>query len=184
MKKIPVVFTRVEVARLLNRVTNLKHQLAMALSYGAGLRLSEITLLKAEDIDFENSLIRVAGREAMIPKNLKVSLWRYIKDKKTGQEIFKVSERNIQIAFNKAFKNAGITKEMNFFSLRHSFAVHLIENGMDTHHLKKLLGLNSRRAIQAYARIADTQTQKIRSPLEDCAFLPADFTASAKTLRL
>ncbi len=169
------ILSRLEIVRLLHRVTNPRNQLLIALAYGTGLRLCEIINLKTRNVNFETSVICSAGREMVIPSRLKNPLWRLLRNKKGNDFVFtnpwgiKFTARGLQKMFARAAKEAGIHKGATFRSLRHSFAAHLMEEGVDLRNIQKLIGCRNVRTIRAYTK----ETSQIRSPLEQSGFLIA-----------
>lgn len=183
-KTLPKILSRIEIVRLLHQIQNPKHQLLIALAYGTGLRLCEVIQLKVKDLNWDESIIHVNAskrkpeRRTLLPKNLKILLWRLVKDKKKEDYIFQsrwgnhLSPRTAQKIFEKAFKKAAIAKEATFHSLRHSFATHLLEEGTDLRIIQKLLGLKNSRTTQMYTHLATAIPERIQSPLERAGFLP------------
>lgn len=183
MKKIeclPVILSRLEVVRLLHRLENQKHQLLIALTYGAGLRVSEVVNLKVNDINFKASVIHLKNRQTILAKNLKVPLWRFVQKKKKTDNLFKLNERTAQKIFEKALQSAGVSKKAPFHSLRHSFANHLREEGIDLKCIQKLLGHKNLRTTKQFTHTTNVISEKIQSPLERVGFLSAPPKISAK----
>ncbi|MBI2577839.1 MAG: tyrosine-type recombinase/integrase [Candidatus Wildermuthbacteria bacterium] len=150
--RLPVVLSREEILRLLEAVKNKKHWIMLALAYGAGLRVSEVVNLKIKDVDFEGIRIFVrAGkgnkdRVALLPENLSDGLKSFTAGKRPEEILFeserggKLCARTAQNVFEAALKRAGIQKKASFHSLRHSFATHCLENGVDLRFVQALLG--------------------------------------------
>lgn len=179
-ERLPVILSRLEVVRLLHRMENLKHQLLIALAYGAGLRVSEVVNLKVKAIDFKASVIHLKNRQTMLPKNLKVPLWRLIQKKKKSDLLFKLRERTAQKIFEKALQKTGTEKKTSFHSLRQSFANHLREDGIDLKCIQRLLGHKNIRTTHRYTQAANAISEKIQSPLERIGFLSAQSKSPAK----
>jgi len=167
------ILSRLEIVRLLHRITKPKNQLLIALAYGTGLRLCEIINLKARDVDFEKSAIHCARRLIVIPNRLKNPLWKLLSNKKGNDFAFKITPRGLQKMFERAVKKANIPKGATFLSLRHSFAAHLAEEGVNFRIIQKLMGYSRTRAPRACAKATASVSQKIRSPLEQSGFLIA-----------
>ncbi len=178
-QKLPVVLSREEVRSLLESITNLKHKALLALIYAGGLRGSEAVRLRPEDIESDRMLIRVRGGKGRKDRYTLLSeyalsllrdYWRLYRPKgwlfPGASEGKHLSERTVQKAFERAKKKAGITKPATLHSLRHSFATHLLESGVDLRHIQELLGHKSLRTTQIYTHVAHEGLTHIRSPLD------------------
>ncbi|MFH1244342.1 MAG: tyrosine-type recombinase/integrase [bacterium] len=176
-KRLPVVLTRSEIGRILEVTQNIKHRLMMALAYGAGLRVSEVINLKASDLDVDELYLRVretkGGKErvSIIPEKLRDELNKALVGKTSNDYLFeserggKLTVRTAQAVFTRSLKIAGIVKKATFHSLRHSFATHLLENGVDVRYIQQLLGHASITTTQLYTKVTNPRLLKIRSPL-------------------
>jgi len=176
--KLPVILSRQEIDRTLGAITNFKHRLMVALAYGSGLRVSEIINLKVKDINLEELVIHLkAGkgnkdRITIFPEKLKNDIIKLSAGKDGKDYLFaserggKLTERTAQVVFAKALEKAGIKKEATFHSLRHSFATHLLENGVDVRYVQELLGHANIRTTQIYTKVTNPSLKKIKSPLE------------------
>jgi len=177
-KKLPVVLSREEIEKIINSVRNEKHRLIIALGYGAGLRVSEVINLKVRDIDLQELTIHIKNtkgkkdRITVFPEKLKSDLSEMIALQHGNEYLFeserggKLTERTAQKVFTKALKKAGIKKEATFYSLRHSFATHLLENGVDIRYIQELLGHSNIRTTQIYTKVTNPILKNIKSPLE------------------
>lgn len=177
-RRLPVLLSKEEVLSVLANLRNRKHRLLVALAYGAGLRVSEVVALKAGDIDFENMLVYVRkgkggkDRVTLLPQKLKDELRAFIFGKAITDYIFesqrggKLHSRTAQKVFGAALRKAGIAKTASFHSLRHSFATHLIENGVGIRYVQELLGHSNIRTTQIYTRVTSVALARIQSPLE------------------
>src|SRR3989344_9400630 len=128
-KRLPVVLPRTEIRKLINSIKNNKHNLLISLSYGAGLRVSEVVNLKVEDVDLDELTIhlkRAKGKKdriTVIPNKLKANLQNLMAGKKKGDYLFeserggKLTERSAQKVFSNALKKASISKPATFHSL-------------------------------------------------------------------
>lgn len=176
-KKLPVVLSRYEVIRLIESIHNPKHKLLIALSYGAGLRVSEIVRLRVNNLDLPALTIHLKeakGRKdriTIIPEKLVSTLTSFLTGKRGHDFVFeserggKLTEMTAQKVFSKALMTCGIKKEATFHSLRHSFATHLLENGVDVRYVQELLGHKNIRTTQIYTQVTNPQLKHIRSPL-------------------
>lgn len=180
-KKLPVVLSREEVARIFSAIDNIKHKAPLMLIYSAGLRVSEVVKLELEDIDRKRRLIhiRVAkGRKdrytllSDVALNILRNYWKEYQPKKwlfSGIRLERrISTRTVQAIFEQAKFKAGITKEVSVHSLRHSFATHLLERGTDLRYIQELLGHKSSKTTEIYTHVSNRDLRKIQSPLDVC----------------
>lgn len=175
--RLPVVLSREEIQKMLDSTLNKKHRLLLALAYGAGLRVSEVVNLKVKDIDLDRNLIVVRegkggkDRITLLPEKLLGDLGVLLSGKGVSEILFeserggKLTTRTAQKVFEQALKRAGILKEASFHSLRHSFATHCLENGVDVRYVQTLLGHSNIRTTQIYTQVSQTSLGKIKSPL-------------------
>lgn len=176
-QKLPIVLSRNEITKLINLTKNLKHKLILTLSYGAGLRVNEVVNLKVCDINLEELTIHIKNakgkkdRISILPEKLKKEIGNVITYKSSGDYLFeserggRLSERSIQKVFENSLKNSDIKKQATFHSLRHSFATHLLENGVDIRYVQELLGHANIRTTQTYTQVTNPKLKNIRSPL-------------------
>jgi len=175
--KIPIVLSKNEIANIINCITNKKHKLMVSIAYGAGLRISEVISLRVKDIDFDNLTIHIKqakgnkDRITVFPEKLKSDLQTAFVYKNKNDLVFeserggKLSTRSLQKVFEKAMQKVGIKKDATFHSLRHSFATHLLESGIDVRYLQELLGHSNIRTTQIYTKVTNTNIRNIKSPL-------------------
>lgn len=178
-KKLPVVLSRKEIKNLLNNTKNQKHRLLVELLYSTGLRLSECINLKYSDLDLNDGIgwVRMGkgskDRIFIVSEMFKKDLLEYTE--KTGADgkgfVFsvngrKMSPRGIQHAIKVAAERAGIEKDVHVHTLRHSFATHLLENGVDVRKIQKLLGHSNLQTTQIYTQVSSEEIKKIKSPLD------------------
>jgi len=176
-QSLPVVLSRLEVDKILKSVTNSKHRLLLSLTYGAGLRVSEIVDLRVTDMDLDELTVHIKlakGRKdriSLVPEKLVNSLQNIISGKDENDFVFaserggKLTTRTAQKVFEKAVKRTDISKRVTFHSLRHSFATHLLENGVDVRYVQELLGHHSIRTTQIYTHVTNPMIKNIKSPL-------------------
>jgi len=176
-KKLPIVLSRQELAEIIRLIEKLKHKLIVALSYGAGLRVSEAVNLRVRDLDFDNSFIHIKeakggkDRITLLPEAIKKELTDFVLSRKGDALVFengrggRLTERSAQKIFEKALKKSGIKKDATFHSLRHSFATHLLENGVDVRYVQELLGHQNIRTTQIYTKVTSPSLKNIKSPL-------------------
>jgi site-specific recombinase XerD len=191
-RKLPVVLSRDEVTRLLNATTCIKHQAALSVAYGAGLRVAEVSMLKVRDIDSERMLLRVERgkggqyRNAMLPTDLLTLLrqwWKLGREQGVmhrdgwlfpGQHALKpISTRQLYRVVVEAAQAAQIAKRVGPHTLRHSFATHLLEDGIDIRIIQTLLGHAKLENTAFYTRVATRTVRAVTSPLDKLGmFLP------------
>jgi site-specific recombinase XerD len=171
------VLSKKEIIEILKQIKNPKHKLIIALSYTAGLRVSEVTNLKVMDMNLEELTIHIKDakgkkdRLTIFSEKIKLPLQKLITLKNKNDFIFeserggKLSERTVQMIFEKALKRSGIKKDASFHSLRHSFATHLLENGTDVRYVQELLGHQNIRTTQIYTKVTNPSLKNIKSPL-------------------
>ena len=182
---LPVVLSREEVARLLAAVSNLKHQTALSVAYGAGLRSSEVIALKVGDIDSERMTLRVEqgkgrkDRYAMLSPVLLERLRAWWRVAHAQGKIFSkgwlfpglnpmdpLSARQLNRAIRAAADAAGIDKRVSMHSLRHAFATHLLEQKVDIRVIQVLLGHKKLETTSIYTHVATAVLREVVGPLE------------------
>lgn len=176
-QKLPVVLSREEINKIIEALPNKKHKLLISLAYGAGLRVSEVINLKVKDINPEELTIHLKDakgkkdRITIFPEKIKSDIINIMNGKDKNNFIFeserggKLTERTAQKVFENALKKSGIQKDATFHSLRHSFATHLLENGVDVRYVQELLGHQNIRTTQLYTKVTNPSIKKIKSPL-------------------
>ena len=180
-RKLPVVLSVEEVAKLLASVPGpgLKYRAALGISYGAGLRASEVCNLKVRDIDSQRRLIHVdqgkgsKDRQAMLSPSLLDVLRQYWRESRPEGWLFPgkpkispLSPRQLNRSFMAAKDLAGITKPATLHTLRHSFATHLLEANTDVRIIQVLLGHAKLSTTARYAHVATKTIQSTVSPFE------------------
>ena len=178
-QRVPVVLSREEVARLLAVVTTLRERAAMEIAYGAGLRLNEVLNLKLTDVDGERMILRVdqgkgrKDRNVMLSPKLLETLRTYWRRARPRVWLFPgqggkrhLHQTILQRAFKQAKVEARITKPVSFHSLRHTFATHLLESGVNVRTIQALLGHRSLGSTQRYVHVAGDYLRQTRSPLD------------------
>jgi integrase/recombinase XerD len=179
-KKLPAIFSKQEVALLLNHVKNIKHKSIFITAYSAGLRINEVRLLRPEDIDSDRMQIRVdngKGKKArltLLSPNTLTQLREYYKKYRPIKYLFEgyipgapISLRTIQKVFFDCVKRSGITKPVTFHSLRHSFATHLLEQGANLRLIQQLLGHHSLKTTSVYLHLSCFDPKQIISPFDN-----------------
>ena len=190
-RKLPVVLSTDEVRRLLEATTNVKYKAALATAYGAGLRASEVTHLKVTDIDSQRMMIRVEqgkgnkDRNAMLPPALLVLLrhwWRVAQAQRRmlkggwlfpGQNpVNPLSTRQLRRAMEASVTLAGLEKHVSLHGLRHAFATHLLEQGVDIRLIQVLLGHKKLETTAMYSHVATRILRDTHSPLDALSLDP------------
>lgn len=180
-KKLPNILTREEVRDLIRVCTNTKHRALLLLAYGSGLRCGEIERLRVKDIDSKEMRIFVKGgknrrdRYALLPQNtldaLRIYWKEYRPDSPEGwlfpgfRNIGHLTRAAIALAFDSCVQKAGITKDVSLHSLRHAFATHLLEDGVELVKIKELLGHYRISSTMVYLHLANT-TKEVISPAD------------------
>ena len=176
--KLPKVISKEEVIAIIEHTNNLKHRCIVQLLYGSGLRRSELLNLKLNDIDSKRMLIRVKrakgnkDRLTLLSKNALKDLRMYFKEWKPQEYLFegrKASKYSavsvLNIVKNAAIK-AKITQNVTPHVLRHSFATHLLESGVDLRQIQVLLGHGSSKTTEIYTHVATNTFKEIKNPLD------------------
>jgi site-specific recombinase XerD len=184
-RKLPVVLSPEEVARLLEATPGIKYKAALSVAYGAGLRVSELVSLKVSDIDSERMLIRIEqgkGRKdryvmlAPVLLDLLRTWWEFAHPRSwlfPGQNrISPLSSRQFNRACHAAARMAGIEKRVTPHTLRHSFATHLLEQNVDIRVIQVLLGHVKLDTTALYTRVATKTIREVKSPLEHLVLKP------------
>jgi site-specific recombinase XerD len=177
--KLPSIFNKDELRRLFNAPALLKHRVLLMLIYSAGLRSSEVINLKISDIDFERLSIHIRrskyNKDRMVPLSeyMAIGLQKYIILERPLTWLFNgktlgspYSPKGISWVMREAVKTAGIAKEVTVHSLRHSYATHLIEDGLNIVTVKDLLGHSKIETTMIYLHIAQCPLIKAHSPLD------------------
>lgn len=185
-KKLPTVLSKEEVWAMLQKAKLLKHRILIGLLYGCGLRCMEVRNVRLQDLDFDRKQLKVVqgkgkkDRYVPLSEHLIRGLKAYIQTEKPQQYLFngqpigraggdfdsRYSQRGVQWAIKQAAKAAKIQKEVCVHTLRHSYATHLLEDGMDIMTLKDLLGHQNVETTMEYLHIAQLESQRIFSPLD------------------
>lgn len=179
-KRIPEVLSKEEVKRLFDSLINKKSKLMISLVYACGFRVSELLNLKILDLDFTEKTGKIKqakgrkDRSFNIPVFLAEDLKEQVENQKKNNEEYvftgsqgKMTDRNIQKIVRLAAKRAGIQKSVHTHTLRHSFATHLLENGVDIRKIQELLGHSDLSTTQIYTHISTEELKKIKSPIDE-----------------
>ena len=178
-QRLPVTLSADEVRRLLDAAASLRERAIMEIAYSGGLRLGEVLRLKVTDIDSSRMVIRVErgkggkDRNVMLATSLLETLRAYWKQKKPRTWLFPgqggkrpLHPTMVQRTFTVAKQAARIDKPVSFHSLRHSFATHLMESGVNVRTIQALLGHRSLGTTERYTHVAGAYLRETRSPLD------------------
>lgn len=179
-KKLPIVFTEEEVTRFLSVIKNVKHRAIMMTIYSAGLRCGEAANLKIKDIDSKRYRIMIRDakghrdREVILSKKLLNYLREYVRHSRPKEYLFygedidrPISISSMRKVFKAAVEKSGIDKAGHLHTLRHSFATHLLNKGVDIRIIQKLLGHRSVSTTVIYCHISKHRFDNTQSPLDD-----------------
>lgn len=193
-KKLPVVLSKPEMRRLIATPKLQKHRLLLALLYGCGLRCNEVRNLKICHLDFERRLLHVKNgkgrRDRYVPLNLALieQLKAYITRQHPKEYVFngtplardatskkwRYSQRGAQWVVKTAASKSGILKSVSVHTLRHTFATHLLEDGLDIVTIKELLGHSKIETTLVYLHVVQLERRRAFSPLDTLYDAPTD----------
>lgn len=185
-KKLPVVLSRQEVRRLLKTPTLLKHRVLLATIYGCGLRCFEVRNIRLSDLDFDRRMLHVRQGKGKKDRYVPLSellirgLRSYIAAESPQQWLFngqpeesaegvrdtRYSQQGVQWVVRRARKEAAIAKQVSPHTLRHTYATHLLEDGLDIVSIKDLLGHACIQTTMVYLHVAQSGRRKPFSPLD------------------
>jgi len=184
-KKLPVILSPEETRQLLSLVRLPKSRMALTVIYACGLRLNEGLHLRVQDIDSSRMLIWIRNgkggkdRYVPLPQRLLVLLRDYWNIHKPSSYFFfrkdkntAISDTSLQHTFKVALRQSGITKAASIHTLRHSYATHLLEQGVDLRVIQELLGHKSPQTTAIYTHLTDKSLQRLTETLDQ---LLADF---------
>ena len=179
-RKLPVILTKDEIKKIINACDNLRDKAILAVTYSAGLRLNETTSLRVQDIDSKNMKIYIADgkggkdRFAILSESALFILREYYMKFKPPYWLFysrnhtsaHMSSHAVQNVFKRALRFSGIKKNISMHSLRHSFATHLLEDGINIFHIKELLGHSKIASTAFYLHLMKIEDIGKVSPLD------------------
>ena len=179
-KTLPNVLSKEEVKMILEAHTNIKHKTMLSVIYSCGLRRSEVLNLTPNDIDSKRGVIIIRqakgkkDRIAPLSEKILIMLREYYKlympkvwlfeGQKAGEQY---DERSIQLVLKQALAKTKITKPVTLHWLRHSYATHLHEGGIDIRNIQVLLGHKSSSTTDIYTHVSNKTIQQIKSPFDD-----------------
>ena len=167
-KKLPNILSQAEARALIEAPVNLKHRTILKLAYSSGIRRSELLNLKLSDIDSARGVLRVVNgkgkktREIPIHKNMIILLRQYFSKYRPKIYLFEgwsqgkaYSSTSFSMILKKAAKKSGLKKNVYPHLLRHSFATHMLERGINIRRLQMILGHNSLKTTSIYLHLAN-----------------------------
>ena len=186
-EKLPTVLSKEECKELFKIPRLLKHRYLLAFAYGGGLRMNELRLLKISDVDLHRKQIHIRqgkgkrDRYVVLSNLLAQKFPQYINEVKPQVYLFEgltpgdpFGERGIQNIISEALKKSSIKKDVSMHTLRHSFATHLMEDGIDILSIQRLLGHSDIRTPMVYLHVAQVKPRLAHSPLDSLYNLPLE----------
>ena len=184
-RKLPEILSIEEVTQVIDAAGSLKYKAALSISYGAGLRRNEVVSLKISDIDSDRMIIRVdegkgaQDRHAMLSPSLLKVLREWYRFGRTQNRLLPggwlfpgqnpvnpLSARQLNRAFHAALDETDIDKKVTLHSLRHSFATHLLESGVDIRVIQVFLGHKKLTTTARYSHVASKTLREVKGPLD------------------
>ncbi len=176
---LPVVLSKEECKELFKAPRLLKHRFLLAFAYGGGLRMNELRLTKIADVDLDRKQVHIRmgkgkkDRYVVLSDLLASKFQFYLTEVKPSVYLFEgqspgepMGERSIQYVITEALQRTEIKKSVSMHTLRHSFATHLLEDGIDIHSIQRLLGHSDIRTTLVYIHIAQVKPRLAHSPLD------------------
>ncbi len=177
-RKLPVVLSIEEILLLIQVTKNLKHRVIITMLYSSGLRISELINLKLSDFDFKRKQLHIQNskgrkdRYATIAESTYPLIKNYYKTYKPNTYFIenpkggKYSPESIRAFLKKSLKLSGITKKVTPHTLRHSYATHMLEQGIGIRHIQELLGHSRPETTMIYTHVTRKDLELIKSPLD------------------
>lgn len=176
---LPTVLSKEECKALFAAPKSLKHKFLLAFAYGGGFRMNELRMLKIVDVDLDRRQIHIRqgkgkkDRYVILSDFLHDRFQNYLDELKPQVYLFEgltpgqpMGERSIQYVINEAHKKTDIQKDVSMHTLRHSFATHLLEDGVDIYSIQRLLGHADIRTTIVYLHVAQVLPKVAHSPLD------------------
>jgi site-specific recombinase XerD len=177
--KLPVVLSKQECKELFKAPRLFKHKFLLAFAYGGGLRMNELRMLKISDVDLDRKQVHIRlgkgkkDRYVVLSNFLIQKFSAYLSEVQPLKYLFEgqtpgepMGERSIQYVIGEALKKTGIQKQVSMHTLRHSFATHLLEDGIDVHSIQRQLGHSDIKTTIIYLHVAQITTRRVHSPLD------------------
>lgn len=178
-RPLPQVFSKEEVTKILNATRNLKHRLILWMIYSCGLRRSEVINIRISDLNRERGILHIRSGKGSVDRVVPVSVkvWEKLDEYLAaynpviylfeGQRGGRYSAGSVHLVFKQALLRVGINKEVGVHSLRHSYATHLHETGLDIRYIQELLGHRSSRTTEIYTHVSRRNLVAVKSPIDD-----------------
>jgi site-specific recombinase XerD len=199
-RKLPVILSPDEVARVIDAARNLFHRAMIMTLYSCGLRRIEVCRLKVSDIDSQRMMLRVNHGKGGVDRDVPLSprlletlreYWRWMRPKtylfpgteKGWRTDRPITAKMLWAAVDFAAKRAGITKHVSPHLLRHSYATHQLEAGMDLKTLQVLLGHDDLATTSRYLHLSQKHLQAVSTPLDRIGMTPATQVPRSRRLR-
>jgi len=199
-RQLPVILSPDEVARVIDSARNLYHRAMLMTLYSCGLRRIEVCRLKVSDIDSQRMMLRITHGKGGVDRDVPLSprlletlreYWRWLRPKtylfpgtENGWRTDKpITAKMVWAAVNLAAKRAGITKHVSPHLLRHSYATHQLEAGMDLKTLQVLLGHEDLATTSRYLHLSQKHLQAVSTPLDRIGMKPATQVPRSRRLR-
>jgi integrase/recombinase XerD len=177
--KLPEILSTNEVQQVIKKTKNIKHKTLLIVIYGAGLRVSEAVRLKIRDIDSDRMTLHIRNcknrkdRYVILSKVVYQALRTYWKSCRFKDYIFPgqqpdqpITTTTAAVIYKQAKKRAGIQKSGGIHALRHAFATHMLEAGVDLFVIKSLLGHSSIQSTARYLSFIPGKNTKVKSPID------------------
>jgi integrase/recombinase XerD len=178
-KTLPTVLSKEECKALFAVSRNLKHRFLLAFAYAGGLRMNELRHVKISDVDLDRKQVKIRqgkgkkDRYVILSEFIALRFENYLSEIKPAVYLFEgqhvgevMGERSIQYVINEALKKTDIQKQVSMHTLRHSFATHLLEDGVDIYSIQRLLGHSDIRTTIVYLHVAQVVPKLAHSPLD------------------
>lgn len=178
-EKLPVVLSQQECIELFKAPRSFKHRFMLAFTYAAGLRLNEVRALRISDVDLDRKQIHVRQGKGKKDRYVVLSTFlagkfpKYLSEVKPITYLFEgltsgemMGEKSLQNIVNEALMRTTIKKKATLHTLRHSFATHLMEEGIDIHSIQRLLGHSDVRSTMIYLHMVQARQRHVHSPLD------------------
>lgn len=178
-ESLPVVLSQQECKELFKSPRSLKHRYLLAFAYGSGLRMNELRMLKIADVDLDRKQIHVRSGKGkkdryVVLSNLLIQKFHtYLSEVKPQVYLFEgltprepMGARSIQYVIVEALRKTDIKKKVSMHTLRHTFATHLLEDGIDVHSIQRQLGHSDIKTTIIYLHVAQISTRIVHSPLD------------------